>query len=105
MKTPSNTMPTVVSAVTARTQMGQILKRVKSSKERFLIGRNGQPQAVVMGIDDCVDTVAPAPGWLTNSWKISKKNKTDKLTIRQIDAVIAEDRREAAGKTPKTRGK
>lgn len=102
MKTQPNETPTVISALTARTQLGQILRRVKSSKERFVIGRNGQPQAVVMGIEDYVDTVAPAPGWLTNAWRTSEGNGTDKLTMRQIDAVIAEDRREI--KSSKTRG-
>ena len=105
MKAQQNTMPTVVSALTARTQLGQILKRVKSSKERFLIGRNGQPQALVMGIDDYVDTVAPASDWLKNSWRISEKNGTDKLTMRQIDAIIAEERGKVSKKSSKVRSK
>ena len=45
-----------------------------------------------MGIDDYIDTVAPAPDWLKNAWAESKKNGTDKLTMREIDAIIAEDR-------------
>jgi prevent-host-death family protein len=105
MKAQQNGTPTVISALTARTQLGQILRRVKSSKERFLIGRNGQPQAVVMGIEDYVDTVAPAPDWLTNSWRISQKNGTDKLTMRQIDAVIAEDRHTVSKKSSKATSK
>jgi prevent-host-death family protein len=89
MKTQRNTLPKVVSALTARTQLGQILRRVKSSRERFLIGKNGEPQAVVMGIDDYVDIVAPAPDWLKDIWAEAKKNGTDKLTIREIDREIA----------------
>jgi len=102
MKAQQNTTATVVSALTARTQLGQILKRVQFSKERFLIGRNGQPQAVVMGIDDFMDVVAPAPKWLENSWRASKKNSTDKLTMREIDAEIKASRR-ARAKTAKAR--
>jgi len=98
MKTQQNTMPTVVSALTARTQFGQILKRVQFSKERFLIGRNGQPQAVVMGIGDFMDVVAPAPDWLEKSWRASEKNGTDKITMREIDAQIKASRRERAKK-------
>jgi len=98
MKTQQNTMPTVVSALTARTQFGQILKRVQFSKERFLIGRNGQPQAVVMGIGDFMDVVAPAPDWLEKSWRASEKNGTDKITMREIDAEIKASRRERAKK-------
>ena len=105
MKTQQNTLPKVVSALTARTQLGQILRRVKSSKERFLIGRNGEPQAVVMGIDDYIDTVAPAPHWLKSAWATSQKNGTDKLTMREIDAIVAEDRAKVAKKSTRVRSK
>jgi prevent-host-death family protein len=105
MKAQRNSTPTVVSALTARTQLGQILRRVKSSKERFLIGRNGKLQAVVMGIEDYVDTIAPAPDWLKDMWAISKKNGNDKLTMREIDAIIAETRSEVAKKGTKARSR
>ena len=87
---------TMVSALTARTQLGQILKRVKTKNERFIIGRRGQPQAVVMSIEDYVDTVAPAPDWLKSAWAEAKKNGTDKLTMRDIDREIAEVRNAAS---------
>ena len=92
MKTQRKAVSTVVSALTARTQLGQILKRVKTNNERFIIGRRGQPQAIVMSIEDYIDTVAPAPDWLKNSWAESRKNGTDKLTMREIDREIAEVR-------------
>jgi prevent-host-death family protein len=101
MKTPANTLPKVVSALTARTQLGQILKRVKTKNERFIIGRRGQPQAVVMSIEDYVDTVAPAPDWLKSAWAESKKNGTDKLTMREIDREIAEVRSAASRRKSK----
>ena len=46
MKTSAS--PNVVSAVTARTQFGQILHRVKQNNERFVVDRRGEPQAVIM---------------------------------------------------------
>jgi prevent-host-death family protein len=101
MKTQQNTLPKVVSAPTARTQLGQILRRVKSSKERFLIVKNGEPQAVVMGIDDYIDTVAPAPAWLESAWADARKNGTDKLTMREIDREIAEVRSAASQRKSK----
>ncbi|MGA3332562.1 MAG: type II toxin-antitoxin system Phd/YefM family antitoxin [Terracidiphilus sp.] len=79
----------IVSALTARTQLGQILKRVKGRRERFLIGRRGQPQAVILGIDDFMQTFAPAPDWLEKSWRAAERNGTASLSMRQIDAEIA----------------
>jgi prevent-host-death family protein len=96
MKPPRKSGSTMVSALTARTQLGQILTRVKSGNERFIIGRRGDPQAVVMSIADYVDIVAPAPDWLKSIWANSKKNGTDKLTMREIDEEIAAVRRENA---------
>ena len=92
---------TSVSALTARTQLGQILKRVKGRQERFLIGRRGQPQAVILGIDDFMQSFAPAPDWLERSWKAAEKSGKSSLSMRQIDAEIAKARagRRSGGRT------
>jgi hypothetical protein len=36
-------MTDVVSALTARTQFGQIMKRATQKNERFVVGRRGEP--------------------------------------------------------------
>lgn len=91
--------PSVVSAVTARANLDKMLRRVKSEKERFVIQRRGQPEAVLMSFEDYLDLVAPAPEWLQKAWKAAEENGADKMTMEEIDAVIAEVRREReAGK-------
>jgi prevent-host-death family protein len=100
MKTQRTPTPTVVSALTARTQFGQILRRVRENRERFLVDRRGEPQAIVMSLEDFLDLVAPPPEWLKSIWADSKRNGTDKLSMREIDSVIAEVRRDAKAKKP-----
>jgi prevent-host-death family protein len=92
LKTKDTEIPRVVTALIARTQLGQILKRVKSRRERFVIGRRGEPQAVILGFDDFLETFAPPPNWLEKSWKAAERNGAAKLTMRQIDAEIARAR-------------
>ena len=87
-------MTNVISAVTARTQLGQILKRINQKNERFVVDRRGQPQAVIMGINDYIDTFAPTPDWLKAIGAEAKKKGFSKLTMRQIDAEITAARRE-----------
>ncbi|MBI4908673.1 MAG: type II toxin-antitoxin system Phd/YefM family antitoxin [Acidobacteria bacterium] len=87
-------MTNVISAVTARTQLGQILKRINQKNERFVVDRRGQPQAVIMGINDYIDTFAPTPEWLKAIGAEAKQKGLNKLTMRQIDAEIAAARRE-----------
>jgi len=53
-----------ITAVTARTQFGQILDRAVDHNERFLVERNGEPVAVIMSVADFVRTLAPSPDWL-----------------------------------------
>jgi prevent-host-death family protein len=86
-------MTNVISALTARTQLGQILKRVSQKNERFVVDRRGQPQAVIMGIKDYIDTFAPTPEWLKAIGAEAKQKGLDKLTMRQIDAEIAAARK------------
>jgi prevent-host-death family protein len=88
----------VVSALTARTQFGQIMRRAKRNRERFVVDRRGEPQVIIMSVEDYVDTIAPPPEWLQNLWAASKRRGTDKLTMRQIDLIVGKARRELRGK-------
>jgi prevent-host-death family protein len=84
----------VVSALTARTQLGQILRRATKNNERFVVDRRGEPSVIIMSIKDYVDTIAPAPKWLKDIQAASKRRGTNKLSISQIDAAIAKVRRQ-----------
>ena len=90
----ASTMPNVVSALTARTQFGQIIRRVKEKNERFVVDRRGEPQAVIMSIKDYLDTIAPAPAWLKRSWTAAKRSGVAKMSMRDIDTEIRRYRRE-----------
>ena len=91
-------MPNVISALTARTQFGQILERVKNNKERFVVDRRGEPQAIIMGIDDFIRTIAPPPVWLEELRAEAKRKGLNKLTMRDIDREIAAYRKEQRAK-------
>ena len=87
-------MTKVISALTARTQLGQIMRRAKKNNERFLVERHGEPQVLIMSLKDYVDTIAPAPLVLKKIQAQAKSKGLDKLTMREIDAEIAAARRE-----------
>ena len=76
----------VISALTARTQLGQILRRATRNNERFVVDRRGEPSIVIMSIKDYVDTMAPAPRWLKDIQASSRRRGTNRLTMKQIDA-------------------
>ncbi|MBI5221059.1 MAG: type II toxin-antitoxin system Phd/YefM family antitoxin [Candidatus Liptonbacteria bacterium] len=87
-------MTNVVSALTARTQFGQILKRVSGKNERFVVGRRGEPQAVIMGIKEYLDCFAPAPEELRAMQATAKRTGRSKLTMREVNVIIAKARRQ-----------
>jgi prevent-host-death family protein len=87
-------MPKVITALTARTQFGQILRRAGRQQERFVVDRRGQPEVVIMGIKDFLSTIAPEPEVLRAIRTEAKRNKTSNLTSRQIDREVSAYRRE-----------
>ncbi len=87
-------MPKVVSALTARTQFGQIMRRAVTAQERFVVGKRGEPQVVIMGVDDFLKNVAPEPEVLAAIRAESKRKGTDDLTMREIGREIVAYRRE-----------
>ena len=66
MKRKLKQKATAISALTARTQLGQIMRRATERRERFLVGRRGQPALVVMSVEDYADAIAPA------DWTLSR---------------------------------
>jgi len=95
-------MPQVISALTARTQLGQIMRRAKQNNERFLVERRGEPQVLIMSLKDYVNTIAPAPQWLKTIQTAAKRRGTNKLTMREINAEITAARKEQSRRTKRS---
>ena len=87
-------MLNVVSALSARTQFGQIMRRASQKNERFVVDRRGEPQVIIMSIKDYINNFAPAPDFLKEIRAEAKHKGLHKLTMRQIDSEIAAARRE-----------
>jgi len=83
-----------ISALTARTQLGQIMNRAVENNDRFLVERNGEPAILILSVTDYVKTFAPPPDWLEKSWDSAKRSGLDKLTTKEIDAEIIAARRD-----------
>jgi hypothetical protein len=83
-----------ISALTARTQLGQIMDRAIENNDRFLVERNGELAVLILSVADYVETFAPAPDWLKKCQDDAKRKGLDKLTMEEIDAEIAASRRE-----------
>ena len=95
-------MNNVISALTARTQLGQILKRVAEGNERFLIDRRGEPAVVILSIRDYMNSFAPPPSELRAMQERAKRTGTNKLGMREINSVIAAVRKsQNKGEKPK----
>jgi prevent-host-death family protein len=84
----------MVSALTARTQFGQILKRAGQNKERFVVGRRGEPQVVIMGIEEYVGNFAKPLPVVDEIRQEAKAQGLDKMTMREIVREIKRFRRE-----------
>jgi prevent-host-death family protein len=93
-------MTNIVSALTARTQLGQIMKQATKNGERFVVDRRGEPQVVIMSIDDFIKTIAPEAPVLAAIRSQAKAKGTSKLTMRQINAEISGFRKESRRSKP-----
>ena len=87
---PSN----IVSALRARNQFGRILEQVERERRSFVVEKRGRPKAVILSIAEYVRLAAPEPEILRVIGEDSKRHRTDRLTLRQINAEIRAARRE-----------
>ena len=95
-------MPKIVSALTARTQLGELMRRARENDDRFVVDKRGEPQVVIMGIKDFLKNIAPEPEILAAIRRTAKRRKTSNLTVREIDQEVAAYRREQRKKNVKT---
>jgi len=77
-----------ISALIARTQLGQILERVKKHQDRFLISRKGESTAVIISVEDYLRNIVKQPDVLAKLQKQAKKARTNRLSLDDIDAEI-----------------
>jgi len=84
----------VVSALSLRTNLGKILRRVDVERRSLVIEKRGTPTAVLLNIRDYVKLAAPEPEVLKIIGDEAKRNKANALTSRQIDQIIKAARSE-----------
>lgn len=87
-----------VPALTARTQLGQILLRVRRNKERFFVDRRGEPQAVIMSFEDYLENFTKPNPALEKVQAAAKAKGLDRMTLREINREIKKYRQERRAK-------
>ncbi len=78
----------VVSALHARANFGELLRRVADERRSLVIEKRGMPKAVLLSIRDYVRLAAPEPEVLRLIGCESQRQGTNRLSSRQIDRVI-----------------
>lgn len=87
-------MTKTIPAATARTQFGQILELVQTKRARFIVSRNGEPAAVILAIEDYLETLGGTPGVLARLQAAARKRRLNLLSMKDIDAEVAAVRTE-----------
>lgn len=78
----------VISALTARTQLGAIMQRARDNQERFIVDRRGEPQVVILSVEDYFRNVVKEPQSLVRLQAEAKKRGLDKFPMSAIDREI-----------------
>jgi prevent-host-death family protein len=94
MATSPNSAPKIVSALAARTQLGQIMRRARLENTRFVVDRRGEPQVVIMSVRDFLKNIAPEPKLLATLRASARKKGTNRLSLRDINREIRAYRKE-----------
>ncbi len=94
----------VISALHARSNFGQLLRRVEKDSRGLVIEKRGTPRAVLLSIRDYVRLASPEPEVITAIGEESKRNGTASLTSAQIDRIIKAARARKA-KPPKIKSR
>jgi prevent-host-death family protein len=78
----------VISALHARSNFGQLLRRVEKDRRGLVIEKRGTPRAILLSIKDYVRLASPEPEVLGAIGEESKRKGTHTLTSRQMDRIV-----------------
>src|SRR5882762_11495134 len=78
----------VISALHARSNFGQLLRRVEKDRRGLVIEKRGIPRAILLSIRDYVRLASPEPEVLRAIGEESTRKGTASLSSRQIDRII-----------------
>jgi len=78
---------TVVSALQARANFAELLRRVDQERRSIVIEKRGTPRAVLLSIRDYIRLASPEPEVLQAIGAESRRKGTDALTSAQIDRI------------------
>jgi prevent-host-death family protein len=92
---PKNQQPTTrnIPALLARTHFGQIIDRVSQNKERFLVTKNGEARAIILGIEDFLETVKAPPQSIAELQEQAMRGGAARLSLGEIEEEITQVRK------------
>jgi prevent-host-death family protein len=90
----SRPVESIVTALTARTQFGQILRRVRDDNEKFVVQKRGESQAVILNVEEYLRLFARPTPVVEAIRREAKAKGLDRLTLREINREIKLARRE-----------
>ncbi|MBI3950403.1 MAG: type II toxin-antitoxin system Phd/YefM family antitoxin [Acidobacteria bacterium] len=87
-------MTKIIPALTARTRFGEVIRRARERGERFIVDKRGEPQVVILSIEDYLQNVVKRPESLTQLQRIAKRRGLDTMTVTDIDREVRRIRKE-----------
>jgi prevent-host-death family protein len=84
----------VIPALRARTQLGQILRRVRETNKQFIIVKRGDPLAVIMSMEKYMTLFGETPASLKRIHRVARANGLSRLSMRDIDREIKKTRKD-----------
>lgn len=96
-------MTKTITALTARTQLGQIMERARAKGERFVVSKNSKPTVVILSLDDYINNILPMPKSLAVLQQEARRRGLQQMTLQDINREIAAARRERRPKKKKNK--
>jgi prevent-host-death family protein len=90
---PHQPMTRNIPALLARTHFGQIIDRVSQNNERFVVTKNGEAKAIILGIQDFLQTVKAPPQSVAELQEQATRGSAARLTLGEIEEEIAQVRK------------
>jgi len=87
------TVTRVIPALTARTHLGEVMRRAVEKSERFIVDKKGQSQVVILSIEDYLANFVKHPQSLNVLHRSAKARHLNQMTHAEVDREVSRIRK------------
>jgi hypothetical protein len=74
MESDLHRLPLLLTPMVAKVNLYHLIERIRTRRERFMIVRRKQPDAIILGVEDFLSVAGLDQDWIKDAWTAHQRS-------------------------------